>query len=165
LKKFKPWKLLVLMIMLFSLAAPTVTQAATVKGGIIKSTYGACGGTRCYSMEITDIYMKPTEARKYASKNDVSFKQGLGWLGASFIPGAGPYLSVYGFISTNKQQQLSNNIRKYTNKNQSVHVTIMKDSTVTSTVVTKWDGKKTSIKPFKVAQPQLLKIKYKKYKY
>ncbi|MBS4173997.1 hypothetical protein [Bacillus sp. FJAT-49736] len=119
------------------------------------------------SSTVVDLYMKPKEARIYASKSEASVKEGLAWLGASFIPGAGPYLSVIGFINTSERSELSSNIRKYTNKDQSVHITIMKDEKYkfSTYVVKKWDGKKSSIKPFKTPAPQYLNVLYKKYKY
>jgi len=139
-----------------------------VKGAIIKSTYGACGGTRCFKSTIVDLYMKPKEARKFASKTEASLKEGVAWLGAGFIPGAGPYITIIGFVNTSYRADVAAKIRKFTDKNQSVHVYYIKaenQTGFTGYTVEKWNGKKSSIKPWKAPVPDWQHVTYKKYKY
>ncbi|EIJ79754.1 hypothetical protein [Bacillus methanolicus] len=82
------------------------------------------------------------------------------WFGGSFIPTAGPYIATIGFYRATEAAVFASNIRKYTDKNKHVHVTLYKDKFygTSGRIVTQWNGQKESIKPFKVPVPKYQKI-------
>lgn len=92
----------------------------------------------------------------YASRTDPSITEGATWLAASFIPGIGSYISVAGFFRAADAAILAGDIRKYTDKNQNVHVTLWKDRnySIGGTFVEYWDGRKETIKPYGVPYPE-----------
>ena len=144
---------------------PGLGGSSTVRGGYVKSTYYAQGGR--VNIEYHDLYLKVSDARKYASKSEVSIKEGAVWFGASFIPTASPYIATIGFYKTSEASLFASNIRKYTDKGQHVHITLSKDKRTgtAARTVKKWDGKKSSIKQFSVPAPKYQKVNKKIYKY
>ncbi|KSU65229.1 hypothetical protein [Bacillus altitudinis] len=154
----------VLIFSAFFVTDGSKTLAASSNGGYVKSTYYAQGGR--VNIEYHDLYLKVADARKYAAKSEVSIAEGAAWFGASFIPAAGPYISTIGFYRATEAAVFVSNIRKYTDKNQHVHVTLYKDKFhgTSGRIVTKWDGRKETIKPFKVPAPQYQKVKKTIYK-
>jgi hypothetical protein len=135
-------------------------SGGTINGAFIKSTYG----TTQYSMEIEDYYLNSKEGAKFASKNDVSTSEGFAYFSATWIPGVGPYISVYTFLIAGERAEVSTQIRKYTDNHKPVHLTVFKDKYGRHILVSAWDGKGSSVKPYSAPQPSLQKIVSRKYK-
>lgn len=110
-------------LLIFSFATEPY-EAATVKlkGAYVKSTYKAQGGRM--NIEYHDLYLTVADARRYASKAEMSLNEAFAWFGSGFIKGAGPYLATIGFIKASEGAIVASEIRKYTDKNQSVRITI-----------------------------------------
>lgn len=139
-------------------------SAKTSKGGYVKSTYYASGGR--VNIEYHDLYLRVADARKYAAKSEVSIAEGAAWFGATFIRAASPYIATIGFYRATEAAVFASNIRKYTDKNKHVHVTLYNDKFygISGRIVTQWNGQKESIKPFKVPVPKYQKVVKKIYK-
>jgi hypothetical protein len=121
----------------------------SINGAFIKSNYGKSG----YSMTIEDYFMRPGDARTFASKLDVSGTETVSWLATGFLPGIGPYLTLLGTSSTYYRGSIASKIRSYTNNNQSVHVTSFKDNYGKYYAVEYWNGYGSSVDPYEAPQP------------
>lgn len=140
-------------------------EAAQLNGGYVKSTYYAQGGR--VNIEYQDFYLNVADARTLASKSEQSAGEILAWLRVSFIKGINPYVS--GFIGSYRALEaasFASSIRKYTDKNQKVHVTIWRDKFhgVSGRTVAYWNGDHTTVKPFAVPAPKYQKVVVKKFK-
>ncbi|WP_338677424.1 hypothetical protein [Listeria ivanovii] len=130
------------------------------KKGFVKSTYKGATLGGYMDIEYSDFYLNTADARTFASRLDQSNKSVVAWAAASFIPGIGPYITVFGAAASVKRGTATSAIRKLTNKNKKVHVTLCWDKRYgnVSYVVSEWSGTRASIIAFKVAAPKYRKI-------
>lgn len=145
---------LALVLSFSSLSFVTESKASAARGGYVNSKYYAQGGR--VNIVYNDLYLNVTDARKYASKSEVSIKEGFVWFGAALYTPASAYVSTVGLYRATEASLFASAIRKYTDKNQAVHITLSKDKNypVGTRIVKSWDGKTSSIKPFAVPAPQ-----------
>ncbi|MBC2003635.1 hypothetical protein HCA78_07660 [Listeria booriae] len=130
------------------------------KSGFVKSTYKGSTTGGGMDIEYADYYMSVKEARTFASKLDQSNKSVVAWAAASFIPGIGPYITIFGTAESVKRGTATSAIRKLTDKNKKVHVTVSLDKRYGSTMynVSEWSGTRASIVAFKAPAPKYQKV-------
>jgi len=149
MKKMK--KMVLIVVLAFSLvlgptvAAMAATSSSTiVDGGFVSANFQ--GGSIYGKVIEDDYYLNVSDAIKYANKISVSSAEAIKWCGASFIPIIGPAIGVYGTATTTIRSQAVTNIRKYTDKNKKVHVTVCSTNGVSSITVSEWNGTYGQIK-------------------
>lgn len=112
-----------------------------IEGAYIKTNVYANGGR--VNIDYQYYFMNARAGAQFASKIEPSLAEAVGWFGASFIPGAGPYLGTIGFISTSQRTVTATNIRKHTDQGKSVLVIYSRDNFygIHATSVLAWDGR------------------------
>jgi hypothetical protein len=140
------------------------SPGGTVVGGYVKSKYYASGGR--VNIEYHDYYMNVSSGRTFAAKTDISFAEGVFWFRASFLPVISTYAATLAFYRATEASVFASKIRYYTDRNIPVHVTYWNDKNYSTfgRTVTAWDGKATSIKPYKVPAPEYQTVIARAYK-
>jgi hypothetical protein len=117
-----------------------------LKGAYVKSNQYAAGGR--VNIDYEYIYMRPQEARVYASKVEASKKEAAAWIAVSWIPKIGAITGTLGSLSMLERAAFATEIRKYTDKNQSVRIVMSYDKWYGFRLRTAelWDGRIGGVK-------------------
>jgi hypothetical protein len=130
-----------------SVQAGPPSGPATIHGGIITQTYWMSGGTQAYSCQVVDLYMNTAHGRTYESKLDQSAASAYGWLVASLLGPVGAVTAAEATLSAVATSTEVSQMRAITDKNEAIHVIVIKDQYGTYYASKYWDGTLASIKP------------------
>lgn len=136
-----------------------------VSAGYGYAHYYAAGGR--VDIEVHNFYLNPQNARIYATKSEPALWEAVAWFGVSLIPAVGNYIGGLGLLGQLQDAVFVSDIRRYSDANQNVKVTISTDNFYgTSTrTASYWNGMRDTVKSDSSLNADYLLNDYVTYKY
>ncbi|MRN55428.1 hypothetical protein [Paenibacillus monticola] len=148
-----------------NLVTPFANPDVAVNGGYGYARYYASGGR--VDVELHSFFLNPQDARVYATKSEPNLWEGIAWFAVSCIPYAGNYIGGLGLLSQIQDAAFVSSIRRYADVNQSVEVTIVKDTAygITTRSAQYWNGMRDTVQAPLPGNPAYLISSYAQVKY